>query len=182
MVRRSRGPDRIAGLIRTAGYPAAVAAVLAELLVTTTPVSVLRDAPGEPGETRRRMLHRLARPHLPQGAPTSPPVANLLAHGLDRRLTGLPPPSAPGTAATRTAPRREYDVLRAPLHNCARTGPDAQNRAGHPAFRDHLLGRIAWVESGSPARGARPRELFAEIPWSQIGCGPPAVRAMLRGT
>jgi RNA-directed DNA polymerase len=83
------GPDRVAGLMRTAGYPAAVAAVLAGLLGTSTPVSMLRGAPGEPGETRRRLLHRLARPHLPQGAPASPAVANLLAHGLDRRLAGL---------------------------------------------------------------------------------------------
>jgi hypothetical protein len=133
-------------------------------------------APGEPGETRRRLLHRLARPHLPQGAPASPAVANLLAHGLDRRLTGLA--AAVGARYGRYADdlvfsgdrglpvhgllRRARDiaadegfsVLRALLHNCARTGPDAQNRAGHPAFRDHLLGRIAWVASGSPARDA----------------------------
>jgi RNA-directed DNA polymerase len=31
----------------------------------------------------------LATPHLPQGAPTSPALANLAAFGLDRRLTGL---------------------------------------------------------------------------------------------
>src|SRR5690606_23897215 len=32
---------------------------------------------------------RLRIPHLPQGAPTSPALSNLIAHGLDRRLTGL---------------------------------------------------------------------------------------------
>ena len=32
---------------------------------------------------------RLAVPHLPQGAPTSPALANLAAYSLDRRLTGL---------------------------------------------------------------------------------------------
>jgi RNA-directed DNA polymerase len=31
----------------------------------------------------------LATPHLPQGAPTSPALANLAAFGLDRRLSGL---------------------------------------------------------------------------------------------
>ncbi|MFE7199157.1 hypothetical protein ACFU8R_02675 [Pseudonocardia alni] len=63
------------------------------------------------------------------------------------------------------ASRRDHDELRAILHNAARTGPDAQNRAGHPAFREHLLGRIAWVGHGRPARAARLRELFDRIVW-----------------
>jgi RNA-directed DNA polymerase len=36
-----------------------------------------------------RMGRRLAAPHLPQGAPTSRALANLCAHRLDCRLTGL---------------------------------------------------------------------------------------------
>ena len=35
------------------------------------------------------MLHRLRSPHLAQGSPTSPALANLSAFGLDRRLDGL---------------------------------------------------------------------------------------------
>ncbi len=85
--------DRVAGLLRVAGYPRAVAAAIAGLLVTATPAAVLRAAPAAAGEAawepRRRLLARLAGPHLPQGAPTSPAVANLLAHRLDRRLAGL---------------------------------------------------------------------------------------------
>jgi hypothetical protein len=38
---------------------------------------------------RFHLGRRLATPHLPQGAPTSPALANLAAFGLDRRLTGL---------------------------------------------------------------------------------------------
>jgi RNA-directed DNA polymerase len=212
------GPARIAGLLRAAGYPAAVAQVLAGMLVTATPRAVLRRAPGPPGETRRRLLDRLALPHLPQGAPSSPAVANVLAHGLDRRLTGLA--AAVGAEygryaddlvfsgddvpvhglvrrvsaiaaeegftlrpdktrimpahhrqrvtglvvnTTPAASRRDYDALRALLHNCVRTGPDGQNREAHPAFREHLLGRIAWVGAGRPARRARLRELFDRI-------------------
>jgi RNA-directed DNA polymerase len=47
------------------------------------------------GEDARRdgshfgLGRRLATPHLPQGAPTSPALANLAAFGLDRRLAGL---------------------------------------------------------------------------------------------
>jgi hypothetical protein len=81
--------ERVAGLLRTAGYPPAVAATIAGLLVTTTPTAVLRNAPGAASEARRRLLGRLAVPHLPQGAPTSPATANLLAHRLDRRVAGL---------------------------------------------------------------------------------------------
>jgi hypothetical protein len=212
------GPARIAGLLRAAGYPAAVARMLAGMLVTSTPRAVLRRAPGPPGVGRRRLLDRLAFPHLPQGAPSSPAVANLLAHGLDRRLSGLA--AAVGARYGRyaddlvlsgddlpvdglvrrvcaiadeegftirpdktlimpahhrqrvtglvvnagpAASRRDYDDLRALLHNCARTGPDAQNREAHPAFREHLLGRIAWVGAGRPARRARLRALFDAV-------------------
>ncbi len=220
---------RVAGLLRGAGYPPGVAAALAGLLVTATPFDVLRAAPSPDGgqiEARRRLLDRLAGPHLPQGAPTSPAVANLLAFRLDRRLAGLADAlgavygryaddlvfsadrlpvgglieqvveiaAAEGlrvrTDKTRVLPahhrqritglvvnavdtpaapdRADYDALRALLHNCARYGPDTQNRHEHPAFRDHLLGRIAWVGSGRPSRAARLRALFDAIDWS--GC------------
>lgn len=216
---------RVTQLFLAAGYPPAVASALAGLLVTTTPVRILRTAPSPTSavgvEPRRRLLERLARTHLPQGAPTSPSVANLVAHRLDRRLAGLASAvgatygryaddlvfsgdrtlPAHGIAArvtaiaveegfrvrrdkTRVMPahhrqrvtglvvnaspsvqRKEYDALRALLHNCARTGPEAQNRTAEPAFRDHLQGRISWIASTNPARGARLNALFAAISW-----------------
>jgi RNA-directed DNA polymerase len=64
-------------------------------------------------------------------------------------------------------PRREYDTLNAILHNAARNGPAAENRAGVPDFRAHLLGRIGWVGQLNPARGHRLLERFAEIDWSR---------------
>jgi hypothetical protein len=67
---------RVWGLLRTAGYPEAVAQVLTGLLTTSAPVGLSTDP-------------RLREPHLPQGAPTSPHLANALAYRLDRRLTGL---------------------------------------------------------------------------------------------
>lgn len=63
-------------------------------------------------------------------------------------------------------PREYFDELKAILHNCALHGAARQNRDGHPDFRAHLLGRLTWVESLSPSRGARLRRDFELIDWS----------------
>ena len=83
---------RVYGIFRLAGYPENVAHTLAGLCTTVTPPAVLRAAPDVPNalvDTRRRMLHRLRSPHLAQGSPTSPALANLVAFRLDRRMSGL---------------------------------------------------------------------------------------------
>jgi RNA-directed DNA polymerase len=74
---------RVYAVFRLAGYPEPVAHALTALTTTRTPAHVLRAAPDA---TRAALLRR---PHLPQGAPTSPALANLCAYRLDRRLTGL---------------------------------------------------------------------------------------------
>ena len=52
------------------GSPHVVATTLAGLLVTATPPAILCPAPAaDSQEARRRLLTRLAGPHLPQGAP-----------------------------------------------------------------------------------------------------------------
>jgi hypothetical protein len=61
--------------------------------------------------------------------------------------------------------RAEVEALEAALYNCARHGPEGQNRAGVPDLRAHLLGRVAWVEQVHPARGRRLRALFQQIRW-----------------
>jgi hypothetical protein len=82
---------RVYGIFRTAGYPEAVAHRLTGLTTTVTAREVAAQAPDP-------LRRRLAAPHLPQGAPTSPALANLAAFGLDRRLGGL----ATATGATYT--------------------------------------------------------------------------------
>ncbi|HTL33030.1 MAG TPA: reverse transcriptase family protein [Kofleriaceae bacterium] len=61
--------------------------------------------------------------------------------------------------------RDELDRLRATLHNCVRTGPAAQNRDGHADFRAHLLGRVSWIASLDPAKGAKLMDAFRRIAW-----------------
>ena len=85
---------RVYGVYRTAGYPEAVAHMLAGLATNVAPLAVWSEAPGPspqsgPLNEHFRLGKRLGTPHLPQGAPTSPALANLCAHSLDRRLAGL---------------------------------------------------------------------------------------------
>jgi hypothetical protein len=85
---------RVWGLLQsTTGLPEPVAHLVTGMVTTTAPRSVWRALPVAAGadarERHRRLGVRVARPHLPQGAPTSPALANLVCFRLDRRLAGL---------------------------------------------------------------------------------------------
>jgi hypothetical protein len=217
---------RVRAVFARVGYPSAVAHKLAGVCCAPAPGDVLREQPRLDGDPQARFQQaaRLGKAHLPQGAPSSPALSNLVAFRLDRRLAGLA--RAAGADFTRYADdlafsggrsferglstfiarvaaiaseegfrvryrktrvmrsgdrqmlaglvinrrinvsRSEYAVLRALLHNAARFGPDSQNRAKHPDFRAHLLGRIAWIAQTHATRGERLRQLFARIDWS----------------
>jgi len=73
---------RVDAIFRAIGYPEAVARTLTGLTTHAVP----RDVSAALGFDDRM---RLAVPHLPQGAPTSPMLANLVAYGLDVRLDAL---------------------------------------------------------------------------------------------
>jgi hypothetical protein len=79
---------RIHALWRTLGYPAGIARLLTALCTTRTPAAVRERLQDDGGLDRLGAL-RLAERHLPQGAPTSPALANLCCFRLDLRLAGL---------------------------------------------------------------------------------------------
>lgn len=215
-------PRRVHGIFRSLGYPWAVARLLTGLCTTSTPEQVFLRSP----EGRRHGFQsrkQFASPHLPQGAPTSPALANLAAWRMDVRLQGLashlglaytryaddltfsgPLHSARGAARLQTVvagiledegfalqprktrlmrraqrqvvtglvvndgvnvPRTEFEVLKAILHNCAKSGPEGQNHAGLTDFRAHIEGRVGWVEQINPTRGRRLRRVLDRIAW-----------------
>jgi len=219
----------VVGLFRALGYGLQVARSLA--LLTTAPQREMIHGLAERAGLDAHLIEAVTRqsrrgtrhPMLPQGAPTSPALANLLCMRLDWRLAGLA--RRFGATYTRYAddltfsggpqfrrdlrrfvplvreilrrehlvqspaklhfarkgahqrvtgivvnakpntPARDYRSLRAILHNCAQTGPAAQNRGEHPHFREHLLGRIAHHAQVNPERGRVLRKRFEQIAW-----------------
>lgn len=72
---------RVTDVFRRAGYPPAIARLLADVCTTATPADQLIMVPAAHAAYLRAR-------HLPQGAPTSPHLSNLVMRSLDRRLQG----------------------------------------------------------------------------------------------
>jgi hypothetical protein len=75
--------NRVVAIFRTLGYSREAAIWLASLTTAATPADVPLP------ETGAHALKAYRGRHLPQGAPTSPALANLSAFSLDVRLSGL---------------------------------------------------------------------------------------------
>lgn len=136
---------RIRALWQTLGYPDDVAEYLAGLVTNAVPqpeLNAVRDAMSL--ETFQEWERVLTSPHLPQGAPTSPALANLAAFRLDCRLTGL-------AAKTGVVYTRYADDL-------AFSG-DARFARTLPAFRQWVLAII--LDEGFQIRDRKSRTMRA---------------------
>ncbi|WP_426103809.1 reverse transcriptase family protein [Massilia sp. TSP1-1-2] len=80
--------SRIHGLFEKLGYPPGVAATLARICVNRTPAGAFSDR-HTGGSLPWAERQALKTPHLPQGSPSSPALANLCAYRLDIRLEAL---------------------------------------------------------------------------------------------
>lgn len=214
---------RVFGLLLRCGYSHDVAHTISLLTTVETCPRILSIE--HPNASLKVQSTVYQKRHLPQGAPTSPAIANLCAYGLDVRLSGLAR-SLGGVCYTRYADdmmfsgdgdlarqskrllsvvgaivldegfdlnfrktrlmrssqqqaaagivvnrklnikRKEYDKLKATLHNCIRHGPASQNHDDHPAFRQHLDGRVQWVERLNQRKGEKLRILLSQIRWN----------------
>jgi RNA-directed DNA polymerase len=222
---------RVFGIYRGCGYPEGVAHLLTALTTNSIPRNLWAVRAHAPSpvlaDSHSRLGQHLRNPHLPQGAPTSPALANLSAYRLDLRLSGLaqtagfvysryaddlalssPTPLArpqverllrlveriAAQEGFRVNPfktffqrssqrqrlaglvvnqrpnvdRREYDQLKATLHNAVRHGPQSQNWSDHPNYGAHLLGRISRIKHLNPDRGERLLAAYNQIDWTQV--------------
>ena len=75
---------RVQTIFRMLGYPESVADLLGGICTNAVPRRVW-----SPDAQFHDACIRHTRPHLPQGAPTSPALANICAYRVDCRLTGL---------------------------------------------------------------------------------------------
>src|SRR5258708_38772547 len=81
---------RIQTFFRTLGYPESIADLLGGICTNATPRRMWRNLSHDFDPSRMQEARVLySRPHLPQGAPTSPALANLCTYRVDCRLAGL---------------------------------------------------------------------------------------------
>lgn len=149
---------RIQALFRTLGYPESVADLLGGICTNFTPRAVWSKESLDqlvPWDVRQQARDLYCRPHLPQGAPTSPALANICSFRADCRLAGLA--RASGAVYTRYADdlafsggkEFERSVERFSIHVAAIVLEEGfsvnhrKTRIMRQGVRQHLVGLVA---------------------------------------
>jgi hypothetical protein len=114
---------------------------------------------GEFARGAERFALRMAAIALEEGFAVNHHKTRIMRQGVRQHLAGLV------VNEKVNVDRRHVDELKAILHNCVRFGPESQARDVRGSFREHLLGRIGFVEMVRPERGAQLRRIFDEIRW-----------------
>ncbi|HEY4359902.1 MAG TPA: reverse transcriptase family protein [Bryobacteraceae bacterium] len=154
---------RVQSLFRTLGYPEQVADLLGGICTNAVPRDVWTTRPPDLDVAEWHEARTLyARPHLPQGAPTSPAISNLLAYRLDCRLQGLA--KSVGANYTRYADDLAFSggesfarsVERFSLHAAAIALEEGfsvnhhKTRIMRPGVRQHLAGIVVNQHASLP--------------------------------
>ena len=140
---------RVAGLARKLG---ATYSRYADDLVLSGDRELARAAP--------TLVARLAAIATEEGFSLNFRKTRVMTQSARQRITGIV------VNEKLAAPRAEIERLRATLHNCRRHGPATQNRDNHADFRAHLRGRVAWVSSLDPIKGARLQAMLDQVTWT----------------
>ena len=118
---------RVKGLFRSFGYSESVATILG--LLCTEPLVETVELDG------KTYYVALSDRHLPQGAPTSPAIANLLCRRLDRRLTQMA--EAIGFTYTRYADDLTFSTSSDHLHQICNLLKRTASIVAHEGFTIH---------------------------------------------
>lgn len=62
-------------------------------------------------------------------------------------------------------PRDSVRRLQATIHNCIVFGPSSQNRESHPAFKEHLYGRVRYIRQINPQVGDKLLQMLEQVDW-----------------
>ena len=211
---------RVFALFYGLGYPKHIARILCALCTNAPSPAVLGSTFKNLAWEKRKLI---IQPHLPQGAPTSPALANLCCLRMDKRLEGLANKleinysryaddlafsgktsalknnlyfrkivesilneegflinHSKTYSATKSQQqsvvgivvnehpnisRKEFDKLKAILHNSSIHGPESQNKEKHDNFQAYLRGKIAYIASISPSKGEKLLGSYKQIIW-----------------
>ena len=207
---------RVFNIFASLGYPENITRQLSLLCTNCVPQRAIRNKIND--WWIRKVL---TSPHLPQGAPTSPALANLAAFKLDCRLSALAKSidshysryaddilfsgtnyrilnnlipyighiiaeegfhlnfrktrvmgrgqrqQATGIILNKhhNLSRKEFDCLKAILHNCITKGVSSQSD-GQENFKSHLEGKLNYLSMLNSSKGENLKKQFLRIDWN----------------